>query len=183
MLPTEFYLLNATTLLLWIFQICSHEVLLVLILLGAVCVCVFMCMFVFSVVRFVFRIALDSLDNSFRQILCLSPSELSSRGNLPIIREATDSSNVSDRIGDQPISRVLDRGLNLPQTLALHPVHWAALEGQARLGIADGQVVPNQSEVVNRQRANSSSSASQEPCVIPLRRSRRQRRARCYLSS
>ena len=49
MLPVEFYTLNATTTLLWLCQTCPHEVLLFLIMLGALGVVVCLCMIAYSI--------------------------------------------------------------------------------------------------------------------------------------
>ena len=59
MLSIEFYLLNATTVLLWLFQTFSHEVLLLLLLLGAVCVLVSLHVTVFSLVKFMLSLVLE----------------------------------------------------------------------------------------------------------------------------
>ena len=50
MLPVEFYFLNATTTLLWLCQTVPHEVLLFLLVLGALCVLVSICIVVFRIV-------------------------------------------------------------------------------------------------------------------------------------
>ena len=46
MLPLEFYVFNSTTWLLWLFENCSHEALLGLIGLGALCVALCICVVV-----------------------------------------------------------------------------------------------------------------------------------------
>ena len=64
MLPVEFYMLNATTVLLWLCQICSHEsVIDVLIALGVLCV-------LGSVSVIVFRVAFRC--SVFCAVLCAS---------------------------------------------------------------------------------------------------------------
>ena len=184
MLSIEFYLLNATTVLLWLFQTCSHEVLLLLVLLGAVCVLVSLHVSVFSLVRVVFRLVLALVKLAYSKLSSYFSPNL--RGtivlsNLPISHDPSlIHPNHETSIGTT-VSRVSDRGLNLPQTLALHPEHWAALEAQARLSVTDAeQVALTNSESAYRQPA---SNAINEPSVIPLRRSRRARRTRASYSS
>ena len=182
MLSIEFYLLNATTVLLWLFQTFSHEVLLLLLLLGAICVLVSLHVTVFSLVKFMFSLVLELVRIAIRKLVFyFSPSLRDSFpiGNLPITYDSSLIYPTLDNSAGTTCSFISNRGLNLPQTLALHPERWAALEAQARLSVTDAE--PNSSsEVAYRQLA---STANNEPSAIPLRRSRRARRARTPYSS
>ena len=68
MLPAEFYLQNTTTLLLWLFQICSHDLLLFLILLGVVVVVFSFSLLGFSISRIVFSIVITALNAVLRKV-------------------------------------------------------------------------------------------------------------------
>ena len=166
-------MLTATTLLLWLFQTCSHEILLTLILLGAVCVCVSVYMLVFRVVNVMFSIAIVIINFILRKLV-YSLSQLHLRSSSPsyplLIRDLT--SNSTNTQSDNSI--LFPRSIfNLPQALANHLDQWIALEGQNRLRLTDVEQSAN---------VQSSSSSSQELRAIPLRRSRRLRRARAIYS-
>ena len=148
-----------------------------------------------SLVKFLFRIVLALVKFAYKKLSSYFSSiwgRTSLIGNLPI---STDLSIIPETSAETTVSRISDRGLNLPQTLALHPEQWVALEAQARLSVTDAEQVAHTdamnsyrqpaynttgSQVAYRQLASSS---ADEPSVIPLRRSRRDRRARVFYSS
>ena len=142
MLDFEFYLVNATTLLLWLFQICDHRVLIGLIGLGAICVLVSLCVLAFrlvsyallvpvSVLNFLFSLLANSLgvflpeDRQYHpphhrptSSPLRSPSRLLDRF---AFRESIDTNRLAN----------LNSRLSLPQSLASNPSQWAQLETSA----------------------------------------------------
>ena len=148
MLPVEFYTLNATTTLLWLCQTCPHEVLLFLIMLGALGVVICLCMIVYSIlVRCSFLLGLVlSLCNLFlRYILTkflhlsivdntnsvVTNDVLALRNNIParLMNSASLPARLEAAVGS--LTNRIDtsgRRLSLPQTLALHPQQWAEIE-------------------------------------------------------
>ena len=142
MLTWEFYSLNATTMLLWLLQNIDHEVLLCLVVLGAVCVLVSALVIACRLARIILSIPMFlciHLLNLFiyvikRLILRVEPSQLpetfpSVNTELPIddevFRQLSLSTNpVAARLMG-PTSRP---SLSLPQTLALHSNQWNELE-------------------------------------------------------
>ena len=122
MLPVEFYMLNATTVLLWLCQICSHEVLLLLITLGVLCVLGSVSMFVFRVVFRCSVLVQCSFRLINRMIVELLPKFIRDPRSLPSV-----SGNVPALLArsQRPLRLELDgQRLSLPQALALFPSQW-----------------------------------------------------------
>ena len=132
MLPAQFYTLNATTSLLWMFQSCSHEVLLLLIVLGATCLVISTGMLICRIISVVIRVAIFLFSVLFRlafarhsflrQIQPALPSNLLEAGQ----QLASIANNVS-----ATANRLSLRGYSLPQALALNPAQWAELEANS----------------------------------------------------
>ena len=132
MLPAQFYTLNATTSLLWMFQTCSHEVLLLLIVLGATCLVVSTGMLISRIISVAFRVAIAlvsiilrlafSRQPFLRQFLPVLPSNVLEAGQ----HLASIANNVSATANRLPL-----RGISLPQALALNPAHWSELEANS----------------------------------------------------
>ena len=175
MLDLDFYLVNATTVLLWLFQICDHRVLVGLIGLGAVFVLVSLCVLAFSIVSYLLFIPnfiLNFLFNVFMCFVDIFASEDSLRLEPPARPQSSllrSSSRLLDRFAldrDAAIAGLtsVDRRLSLPQSLALNPNQWSELEAPS----------PQPPALV------SSRSEQAAPAVLvesrpPLRRSRRLR--------
>ena len=125
MLLVDFYTHNATTALLWLFQHCSHEVLLLLIVLGVFYVLVSLCMLLVSTIsvayslvtllfKAILRIALYLYLYTKIPLIVRRMTINRCLENQPETRAAlTSASNLLD-LG------ILTRDLNLPQALALN---------------------------------------------------------------
>ena len=188
-LDNEFFLVNATTTLLWLFQNIDHKVLVGLIVLGAVCVLVGSCVLavrtiqiifslfnllvivLFNTSRFLCRILIPK--NPFRLHFSISPRGTLPRasGNLPPGFIVDRELEIDNRLANT------DRQLSLPQSLALSPDRWAEIEV---CGIQPQRLAR---ETQARQLATRPAGGSR----TPLRRSRRLLRARvcdpCIYSS
>ena len=122
MLPVEFYMLNATTVLLWLCQNCSHEVLLMLITLGVLCVLCSASMFVLRAalkcsvfVQCSFRLINHMIVELLPKYIRDTRSSSSASGNLPALLARSQ----------RPLRLELDgQRLSLPQALALFPTQW-----------------------------------------------------------
>ena len=179
MLPPEFYLTNATTVLLWLFQNFDHRLLISLITLGAVCVLVSICVLVSRLVCFfllfieIFLSFLFQLSRSVFYVFIrrhivrplhrprLPSYQLQSQSNL-LRRLATDNSVELASLDSSA------RQLNLPQSLALNPGQWAELETRSSQ--------PQLADRFDSPRLLASSNLVR--IRPPLRRSRRLQRAR-----
>ena len=187
MLDIEFYLVNATTLLLWLFQNFDHRVLVGLIVLGAVFVLVSLCVLAFRLVSYLLYIpdfVLTFLFNVLLYIVDIFASEDSLRLRQPSRSQSSSLRSTSRLLGrfvlgrDTAIASLanLDRRLSLPQSLALNPNQWSELETpRTQLAALDSS---------SPELAASSASVEIRP---PLRRSRRLRHVRisdpCIYSS
>ena len=185
MLSTEFYLLNATTLLLGLFQYCSHELLLLFLLLGVLVVIAGLFNLVFRIFKIGFSSVLDLVNYILRKLLVslfiYSPRTSIVR-NIPTFTNTILGRIISDSSSDSNNIPPLDRRLTLPQILALHPIQWSALEA-----INNSHTETNPSEHIESNNIPVQtviSSALDQNSLIPvLRRSRRLRRARNIFSS
>ena len=173
MLPVEFYFLNATTTLLWLCQTVPHEILLILLALGAVCVLVSIFVIVSRIVlscSIVFKISIFACNLLIRKTVARYFNrgiiQSIALGNLP-----SASENIPLRLEYQ------GRSLTLPQLLALCPDRWAELE-PTPTSSSMPESVPN-SEPSPRAVTESRQPATSVPMTRPLpRRSARVSRAR-----
>ena len=175
MLPVEFYMLNATTVLLWLCQNCSHEVILMLITLGVLCVLGSTSMFVFRVafrcsilvqctVRLINRLIVEFLPTYIRG---LRRSALSS-GNLPATLARSQ----------RPFRLEFDgHRLSLPQALALFPNHWDNFDS-AQTTSSMPESVQSDEPAPRRASATPRVSTPRIGTRVPLRRSTRISRVR-----
>ena len=187
MLDLEFYLVNATTLLLWLFQNCDHRVLVGLIALGAVFVLVSLGVLAFRLVSYLLYIpdfVITFLFNVLLYVVDIFTTEDSLRFRQPSRSQSSSLRSTSRLLGRFVLGRGsaiaslanLDRRLSLPQSLALNPDQWSELETpNAQLAALDN----SRSELVAP-----TASVETRP---PLRRSRRLRHVRirdpCIYSS
>ena len=186
MLPTEFFLLNATTSLLWLFQYCSHDVLLLFILLGVFIILFILSSVVYKLVRFGTRLLCVIFNFALRRYLLsyfCNLQQIPFVRNLPAFTSTVISRIISDSSSDSNYTPHLDRRLTFPQILALNPVQWAALEAANNPIVSEPDNIDN-SEGINipNQTVTIASSAPSTP-IAPLRRSRRARRSRNIFSS
>ena len=124
MLDWEFYVLNATTTLLWLCQTVDHLVLVGLISLGAVCVLVSLCVLVSCVVRIFIYEVRTTLGIAFDLfVLGDYTSSVSSRPLSYALAPEPDYFDPSDILRDAALARLAPDSarLSLPQSLALHP--------------------------------------------------------------
>ena len=179
MLVWEFYALNTTTFLLWLFQNCPHDVLTFIFALGAVCLLGLSVYTVFSVVYTLIRVILFLLSIVLKLTISFfkpprrlrrASRSLPADSNLLVSDRSADNArsargNVPTAPQDRPSPLHADPELTLPQSLALYPDQWSEIE-------------------VSRARANSSEFAqpSGAPTRPHLRRSRRGQRARVAIS-
>ena len=174
MLPVEFYFLNATTTLLWLCQTVPHEVLLILMALGAVCVLVSVLVIVSRIVlscSVVFKISVFACNFLIRKTVARYFNrgiiQSIALGNLP---QASD--NTPLRLEFQ------GRSLTLPQLLSLCPDRWAELEPTHTSSSSMPESVPN-SEPSSRPVPDVRQLATSASVLRPLpRRSARVSRAR-----
>ena len=178
MLDLGFYLVNATTVLLWLFQNIDHRVLIGLIVLGAVFVLVSLCVLAVSLVskllfipnfllNFLFRIVI-----SFFDIFALEDSPQFQQPPRPPSNSLRSPSNLLDRLslGREAALASLanaDRRLSLPQSLALNPNQWSELETSS-----------TQLSAIDDSRPEQVAPATLVDSRPPLRRSRRLRHVR-----
>ena len=187
MLPSAFYTFNATTQLLWLFQTVSHEILLLLIMLGVICLCSTICIVVFRVVKVSLDIAIAIARVSakymlYRYITRRLPQSLDEPNAIdnPVDRN-TLLGNVVNRALENIDISLQPRGLSLPQVLALHPERWSQIEANHAVSSTStaGQVA------TPAPTADSSCPVVSPETVIlrpALRRSRRVPRARAMFS-
>ena len=130
MLPIEFYVLNATTALIWLYQNCSHEVLILLFGLGALGL-------VTVVGITVYRLASELIELSLLllNVLC-NPSVrmyTTQRRTRATRHLRSNSSNSLENIRS-PETHESNVGLTerarVPSALALHPLQWDAVEAR-----------------------------------------------------
>ena len=186
MLPTDFYLLNATTLLLWLFQTCSHEVLIILISLGVIVVVISLFLLVLSSIRLVLYLAIDKLNSIFRKIVLnylLYFRRTPSCSTTPVLRDAVYRRIISDSSTDTNLDPLLGRRLSLPQLLALHPAQWAAIESAVQTDLTRPAQIEDSVEVNTSTQPLNNIPTQQTNSQPTLRRSRRTRRVRTFHSS
>ena len=191
MLPSAFYTFNATTQLLWLFQTVSHEILLLLIILGVVCLCSTTCIVVFRVVKVSVDLAIAIARVSakymlFRYVARRLPQSLDEPNAIdnPIDRN-TILDNVVNRALENIDISLQPRGLSLPQVLALHPERWSQIESNHAVNNAVSSTSTAGQVATPAPTAESSCSVvSPETLVLrpTLRRSRRVPRARAMFS-
>ena len=131
MLPAEFYLHNATTLLLWLFQICSHDMLILLVLLGVLVVVFSFSILGFNITRLAYSLVLALVNLALRKILrnhLYNPNIISNTSCLSTLSNSLFRRVVSDSSTDSNIPSTPQQLLNLPQYLALPPAQRAAIE-------------------------------------------------------
>ena len=167
MLDWEFYVLNATTTLLWLCQTVDHLVLVGLISLGAVCVLVSLCVLAGSLVRLSFSISRTVFSTLFD---ISDPGDVlppvSSWTSSYVLRPGQGLCDPSDILGGAALARLPppDDSLSLSQSLALNPDQWPELPARSSVQVNDPSFPPH-SVGSHEQRS-------------ALRRSRRQQRAR-----
>ena len=187
MLPTEFYLQNATTLLLWIFQFCSHDVLLFLILLGVLVVVCSISILGLNVTRIGYSLVIDIVNIFLRKLLnnyfqpsehIFAPNAVSALSNSIFRRIVSDSTTDSSTIDTNNNNQTP----RLPQYLALQPAQWAAIEAAI-----NNTCIETENPVFNSlldTTGQFSSAPRNAPMPSPpLRRSNRLRRPRNLYSS
>ena len=186
MLPTKFFLLNATTLLLWLFQFCSHDALLLFILLGVFILLFILSSIVYKLVHVGTRFLCVILNYTLRRYLSSYFCNLQRfplARHLPAFASTVISRIVSDSGSDRNYTPHLDRRLTLPQILALNPVQWAALEAVNNPIVSEPDSTDiSENITIPRQTVTVASSHPTTP-VTSLRRSRRTRRTRNIYSS
>ena len=177
--------MNATTLLLWLFQNCSHEALLGLIALGVLCVVVSVFVFVFRtvsvsfyLVRFLlFYLPHGSSDLLISLLRCAlwygrstrSPSQplfdLPPLSNSPTARPNSSASARAALTREASLLRLPSEShrLSLPQSLALHPNQWSEIEAGS-----SAQLVP----IADSSRSLAIGSPTVERHTSPRRSSR-----------
>ena len=152
MLNWEFYTINTTTLLLWLFENCNHEVLVIIFALGAVCVLGLGLSLASRIICTTYTVVSTVLDIVCRAFSYFLPSLhlfldegslLQTESNL--LASGNELSNLltvrsnlprPDRDTLSPSSP--DRSLTLPQSLALNPAQWSILEAsRARAASSD----------------------------------------------
>ena len=186
MLPTEFFLLNATTLLLWLFQFCSHDALLIFILLGVFIILFIISRLIYKLVRVGTKFICILLNYALRKYLLSYFSSLQRipfARHLPAFASTVISRIVSDSSSDSNYTPHLDRRLTLPQILALNPVQWAALEAGNNPIISEPDNTDNSENIIIPRQTVTIASSDPTTPLASLRRSRRARRTRNIYSS
>ena len=176
MLPVEFYFLNATTTLLWLCQTFPHEVLLFLLVLGALCVLVSVCVVVFRIVAsfsIVFKFALMILNSLLRKYLLQYFTNYSE----PFLT----LSNLLQARNELPSSLQQARSLTLPQLLALYSGPWPSSEILPTDSSMPDSVPSSDITPETNSRPQQLATASSTSCT-PLRRSSRIVRARARIN-
>ena len=182
MLPAEFYLQNTTTLLLWLFQICSHDLLLFLILLGVVVVVFSFSLLGFSISRIVFSVVLAAVNAVLRKLF----RNYFSSNNISFPNPFSFSSSIfrrllSDSTTDSDISARRNQQIPFTPYSALQPAQWAAIEAILAHTPSESDyavfnsILDTTGQFASAQRAASVASP-------PLRRSARLRRPRNFYS-
>ena len=181
MLPTEFYLHNATTVLLWLFQMCSHDMLIFLILLGVVVVVFSFSILGFNVTRLAYSVVLAVVNLALRRILrnnLYNTNFESSNSFVPSFTTSLLRRIVSDSTTDSNTSSNPQQLLNLPQYLALPPAQRAAIEAVLHNPTVDIDNTVFNSLLDTTGQFTAAQRASISPISPRLRRSTRLRRPR-----
>ena len=186
MLPTEFYLLNATTLLLWIFQTCTHEVLVLLIALGAIVSILLFCIVVIKLIKLLQRIGIILIGIILRRLFCnylRLPQQPPPGYNLQALRDAILRGISIDRRLNSITDQLTNRQLSLPQFLALNPSQWSAIEASVSAETAPQTPITNNAITDIPSQPASNTNIHSNITLPTLRRSRRTRRSRIPYSS
>ena len=177
MLELGFYLVNATTVLLWLLQNCDHVALVGFIALGAVFLLVSLCVIAGrivsnllyipnSIIKFLFSVPFYMYD------ICSSEDSLhsSSSSETPSILLRSPRTLLDQFASDRQAVSLppIDRRLSLPQSLALNPSQWSELE----------LLPPRQRQAIVGPETEQSALTSSSSSHPPLRRSRRIRHVR-----
>ena len=133
MLPIEFYVLNATTALIWLYQNCSHEALILLFGLGALALVAVVGITVYrlaSEIIELFLLLLNVLCNhslrmytTQRRTRATSHLRSNSSRSLENLRSPETHESSIGLTGTSGRTRV-------PSVLALHPLQWDAVEAR-----------------------------------------------------
>lgn len=187
MLDWQFYCVNSTTMLLWLFQRIDHGALIVLLALGAFCVLVSVCVLASSLVSCTLSISLHFLRFIFIYLPTLCIQWAFQRGNVPSVRSIHEPSRIELPATSEILEQLVlgaarpavaslmgaQRALSLPQNLALNNNQWTELEAS--------RSAPQGLEATLPCRPIALDAASANPPVVaspPVRRSARIRRAR-----
>ena len=184
MLPTEFYLVSATTLLLWLFQHCSHEVIVLLIILGVLFIFINIAKLSFSVASLVVSLGLSLVRLVFKNFLYSYFSRYWQPADnriLPSIRDIVLRRIISDS-NSESNNTAGDR-INLPQYLAFHPEQWAAIEAAVNTVTTDSELVAPNSLLNSSGQLAVNTPNTPEAAPSTRRRSTRPRRIRNFHSS
>ena len=188
MLDWQFYCVNATTMLLWLFQCCDHGVLVGLVALGALCVLVSACVIATRLVSCVLMISMFFLNFVFINFPSFVLRQAFSQSNTPGVSEVHTPSRVELPATSEILERLVlgaarpavaslmgaQRALSLPQHLALNSNQWTELEASHR-------PVPHVQEAALPCRPvalDVAEASPSPPLQSPVRRSARIRRAR-----
>ena len=181
MLQMEFYLQSATTLLLWLFQICSHEALALLILLGVLVVAIGLSRLGLSITRVIISIALGFLNIVLRKLFLryfLSSEQTPPVRIFPALNSISLARVLSDSSSENSNSPRSNNRLTLPQYLALHPEQWHALEAAINNTTPLPESSAFNSLLDTTGQFSSASTRTPAPTPPTLRRSTRLRRPR-----
>ena len=168
MLPVEFYLVNASTALLWLLQNCSHEVLMILIAFGAVALGLVFVIVVGKLATDILEFVLILLDFIYKSLLLIISPPKRTRS----IRRAINTSNQSEQsrsinaIEPSRIEGIEDRS-PVSSSMTLHPVQWDVPEARE-----------TQFSRLAPQALDAIASSSRSSGVSPPRRSRRANKPR-----
>ena len=171
MLPIEFYVRNSTTWLLWLFENCSHEVLVCLVGLGALGVVLGVGVLVFRLVNELIDLLIVISNFILRTVVrVLAPPRRTreARRLRPLPGNSLGSSVVP--LGESRATRASssEEGLSRPQSYTQHPPHW---ETDPNSGLPSSRLGP---QALDAQALSSAPRVSR----ASLRRSRRTVRPR-----
>ena len=164
LLPIEFYGLNATTWLLWLFQTCSHEVLLTILILGALGVVIGVGTCLVRLVNDLLDLLIILLDLFINKTRPQSTSPSSSR-----VSRRTRSTDRPEGL-DAARADISEERVALSQLLPLHPLQPLTWDSVDATGSTTTRLMPQAIDALS-----SSASRSSRP---PVRRSRRTIRPR-----
>ena len=119
MLPSEYYVLNATSLLLWLFQNCSHEFLVLLVVIGALGL-------VMVVMKYVIKTVYETLDIIILFLYSIFFAPRRPRVSRHLRNVDVDIRNVNEAMSESSADRIA-YSQSLP-IHSLHPLHMNAID-------------------------------------------------------
>ena len=130
MLPIEFYVFNATTALIWLYQNCSHEALIFLLGLGALGLVMIVGITLYRLASELVDLFLLLLDILCKPSIQMNTTQRRSRATRHLRSNSSNSlENIRSPETHESNVGLTDRA-RVPSALTLHPLQWDAVEAR-----------------------------------------------------